>query len=253
MRILSIDIETSPNLAYVWQLYGRGLERGIAPEALVETTQIICFAAKWIEKQTEDTEAVFYSDFTDGHVPMLEAAHDLLSDADVIVHYNGLAFDEPRLNREFLTNGFLPPAPYKRVDLYRVVKAKFGFPSSKLDSVCKELGLGGKTEHDGFSLWKRCMADDPEAWGQMEQYNKRDVVLNEDLFRELMPWIPSIPSYGAMAGADVCPACGSEELIREGYAYTATARFQRFLCRDCGKWSRSSKRDHSTGVVSCVL
>jgi hypothetical protein len=248
MRILSLDVETTPNLAYVWDLFGRGVS-SISNDKLVETSQIMCFSAKWIEQRTADTDTMFHSDFFDGHSAMVAAAWKLLDTADVLVTYNGNHFDEPRLNREFISQGLMPPAPYQRVDLYRVVKKKFAFPSGKLDFVCQELGLGAKTKHDGFSLWVRCMAGDAEAWAMMEEYNRQDVVLNEELYRVMLPWIPSLPSYGAETGEDVCPACGSANLCREGFAYTKTGRFQRYSCNSCHSWSRSSHRDAHTEIV----
>lgn len=250
MRVLSIDIETSPNLAYVWSLFRID---SLSNDKLVEASQMMCFAAKWVEQDPEaESETLFYSDFANGHQEMLEAAFDLFDEADALVHYNGNTFDEPRINRELLTHGFLPPSPYKRIDLYRVIKQRFGFPSGKLDYVAQELGIGQKAEHDGFEMWKRCMVGDAAAWAQMELYNRQDVALNEELFRVLLPWIPGLPSYGAETGTDVCPACGSDDLRREGYAYTKSAKYQRFVCRSCHTWSRASRQSERTQIVQCA-
>lgn len=250
MKVLGIDIETSPNLAYVWSLFRIG---NLSNDKLVEASQMMCFSAKWIEGATEDSQTVFYSDYVNGHQSMLEAAFDLLDEADALVHYNGATFDEPRINRELLTHGFLPPSPYKRIDLYRVIRRRFGFPSGKLNYVAGELGLGQKAKHEGFEMWTRCLANDADAWAEMEKYNRQDVVLTEELFRVLLPWIPGLPSYGAESGADVCPACGSSDLRREGHAYTQSGAYQRYVCRGCHTWSRSSHRSAGTGVVQCAL
>ena len=248
MKILSLDLETSPNLVWVWDLFMRGTQ-SITNEKVVETTQMICFSAKWIGAETASTETMFWSDFKDGHEEMVNAAWDLLNITDVLVTYNGNHFDEPRLNREFISLGLMPPAPYQRVDLYRTVRKKFAFPSGKLDFVCQELGLGAKTKHDGFSLWVKCMAGDADAWAKMEEYNRQDAVLNEELYRVMLPWIPGLPSYGAWAGEDVCPGCGSDSLIRQGFAYTKTASFQRYRCSGCFTWSRASRRESGTQIV----
>jgi hypothetical protein len=246
MKILSLDVETSPNLAYVWRLFHID---SLTNDKILRASQMICFAAKWIEAESADTETMFFSDFTDGHQSMLERLFDLLDQTDVLVHYNGLTFDEPQCNRELITNGFNPPAPYKRVDLYRTIRSKFAFPSGKLDFVCQELGIGKKAEHEGFELWKGCMANNPDAWATMEAYNRQDAVLNEELYRVLLPWIPGLPSYGADLGQDVCPACGSDDLSPQGYALTKTGRYQRYLCRRCHTWSRASRRESFTRIV----
>jgi DNA polymerase elongation subunit (family B) len=243
MKILTIDIETRPNLAYVWDLFGRNMS--VSNDKLVETSQMICFAAKWMA----DDEPVFYSDFHNGHATMLGAVWALLDSADAVITYNGDHFDEPRINRELLSWEFWPPSPYKSVDLYKVIRKRFAFPSGKLDFVAQELGLGAKVQHNGFELWKQCMADDSQAWDKMKEYNKQDVLLTEELFRLMLPWIPGLPSYGAERGEDCCPGCGATDLRKEGHAYTKTGKYQRFVCRDCGVWSRATRRESGTSIT----
>jgi hypothetical protein len=241
VRTLLIDIETAPNLAYVWALF----DQNIAPSQLVESTEVICFAAKWLgEKKVH-----FYSVQKDGREAMIRAAHALLDEADVVMHYNGKRFDVPHLNREFLETGLKPPAPYQQIDLFRSVKAVFKFPSYKLEYVSQALGVGQKVKHSGFDLWVGCMAGDKAAWKLMEKYNKQDVVLLEELYEVLQAWIPQHPSHGAMLGQSVCPACGGTNLQRRGYAYTRVSAFRRYVCLDCGKWSRDTKRELSTGLT----
>lgn len=243
MRILSIDIETSPNIVYKWDLF----DKTPTPISMIEQpSRMMCFAAKWVD---ESGEPEFHSQFGENQRMMVNAAWRLIEEADVLLHYNGQSFDERKLNREFVVEGFNPPAPFLRVDLYRAVKAKFAFPSGKLDYVCRELELGQKVKHEGIDLWRKCMAGDPDAWARMESYNKQDVVLNEDLFHQIRAWIPGLPSYGAESGEDVCPACGSHNLIKQGHAFTKTGRYQRYVCGDCASWSRGSRRDQSTKIV----
>jgi RNase_H superfamily len=243
VHILSVDVETRPNIVYKWDLF----DKSITPnEFIVEASRIICFSAKWVG---EDTQPEFWSEFRHGRERMIGMAHRLFSDADVLLHYNGQSFDEPKMNTEFISLGFDPPSPYRRVDLYRAVRAKFAFPSGKLNYVCQALEIGQKTKHEGIELWRGCMEGDPQAWAKMEEYNKHDVELNEQLYEIMLPWIPGLPSYGAEIGGNVCPGCGSQELIREGYAFTKTGKYQRFVCRSCGTWSRASRREDGTGIV----
>jgi hypothetical protein len=147
--------------------------------------------------------------------------------------------------------GLGPPAPYKQVDLYQVVKRVFKFTHSKLGYVCEQLGLDTKLDHgEGFDLWVRCLHGDPAAWETMRAYCTQDTRIMEPLYDRLLPWIPNHPSYGALTGTDVCPACGSAHLQRRGYAVTTAARYRRVQCADCGKWSRETTRDGArTGVT----
>jgi len=234
MKILAIDIETRPNLAYVWDLWNQNVNL----DALVETVSVFSFAAKWLGEPTIE----FKSTFHDDKESMIRRAWDLLDQADAVVHYNGIKFDVPHLNREFVTLGLNPPSPYKQIDLLRTAKKQFRFPSNKLAHVSEALGLAGKVKHYGFRLWLDCMAGDPEAWAIMREYNIQDVALLEDLYERLKPWIVNHPSLAAMYACDVCPTCGSDSIVRDGFAVLKTARYPRFKCRSCGTWSRGTKR-----------
>lgn len=242
MKILTLDIETSPNLGYVWSLW----KQNIGLSQLVESGEVICFAAKWFGQE----EVFFHSKHHDGKQEMLNAAYNLISEADVVVHYNGKSFDMKHLNREFLLAGMTPPAPYAQVDLLNVVKSQFRFVSNKLDYVVQALGMDGKTSHTGFQLWLDCMAGNDEAWELMKTYNIHDVVLTEDLYKRVLPWIQPHPTVGLYdPSADpTCPNCNSSNLKPRGRSYTSVSAFQRYRCDDCGKWSRGGQRLNAVDV-----
>lgn len=232
-RNLLLDIETSPNVAHVWGLFNQN----ISLSQLRESTQVICFAAKWEgSKKTE-----FHSDFHNGHPDMVQAAHDLIDNADIVTHFNGKRFDMPHLRREFLLAGLPPHRPVREVDLYQVVKQKFRFVSNKLDHVLTQLGLEGKVKHSGHDLWVRCMAGDPKAWAQMKRYNIGDVVKLEPLLQRVKPWIHNYPHAGLYTHLDelTCsiPGCGGK-LQRRGRKVAELSVFQQYQCQACGAWSR---------------
>lgn len=234
-RILSLDIETSPVVAHAWALF----KQNIAINQIIEPPRTMCFAAKWMDRSLVH----FYSEFADGRENMVKAAHDLLDEADIVMHYNGDRFDLPRLNTEFIMAGLTPPAPYKSIDLYKVIRSCFGFQSNKLAYVTEQLGIGTKVKHEGHELWIKCLAGDPKAWQMMRRYNKQDVRILEELYEKLRPWIKSHPHIGLYSGQeDVCPNCGSLDQERRGYALTGQGKFQRLRCKKCGTWSRASRR-----------
>jgi DNA polymerase elongation subunit (family B) len=240
MKILTIDIETSPNLAHVWGLWNEN----IPLPRLLESGEVICFAAKWYDQK----KVMFHSVYHDGKEQMVAKAHELLTEADVVIHYNGDKFDIPHLNREIVEAGLEPPAPFASIDLFKVVKRKFRFPSNKLDYVVQKFRLGAKV-HTDYQLWLDCMAGKESAWAKMRKYNKQDVSVTEALYDKLRPWIPAHPAVGLYEGfSDVCPACGSGDLVLEGRAYTAMGVYQRYQCRGCGKWSRGNKRLEGSNV-----
>jgi len=231
MRKLVIDIETAPNLAYVWGLWNQN----VGLNQIEKTGSVICFAAKWHGSK----KVMFYSDHHDGHDDMVGAAHELMSAADAVIHYNGKAFDVKHLQREFLLGDLGPAAPHVDIDLLAVVRKKFRFPSNKLTHVSEALGLGGKVQHTGFDLWRDCMMGDDKAWALMKKYNLQDVRLTEDLYDKLLPWIDSHPNAALYNGRpNSCPKCGSDKVISNGMRSTKTMTYRRFVCNTCQSWFR---------------
>jgi hypothetical protein len=214
-------------------------------DQIIDPGGMFAFAAKWVGQRGTE----FLSDHHDGHEAMVKRAWQLLDEADAVLHFNGESFDVPHLNREFMEAGMAPPSPFKQIDLLKTVRKQGRFLSNKLAHVSKQLGLDGKVSHEGFRLWIKCLEGDEAAWKRMRRYNIRDVTLLEDAYKILQPWIVSHPSYGALAGEDVCPRCGGSDLVWRGYATTASSRFRRFQCKGCGGWGRSSMRDAKTGLT----
>lgn len=239
-KILSLDIETSPAVVYKWDLR----DRFSTPISMMVTPpRVLCFGAKWdFSKKTQ-----FYGENTMEHEEMIWTAHHLLSEADIVETYNGDSFDLPWLQASFLEYKMPPPAPYKSLDLYKVAK-KFRFPSRKLEYFSKVLGLEGKVQHSGIDLWTNCLAGDAKSWRQMTKYNIQDVRLLPQLREQLRPWLPAWFNLGIYLDADVCKWCGSEELVREGFSYLAVGVYQRWHCRRCGGWMRSSRKIGTEGT-----
>lgn len=237
-RILTLDIETSPNLAHVWSLW----KQNVSLNQLMETGNVMCFAAKWLD----DPQTMFWSE-RHGFEVMLGAAHDLLSEADAVITYNGDRFDLPTINREFLREFWSPPAPYISLDLLKAVRKNFRFHSNKLDHVVRELYIGEKAKHSGHELWVDCLRGDNRAWATMETYNRQDVQITEELALRLKPWLPNWPNPALFSDDEAlamsCPGCGGVDLKREGFRYTRVGRYQRYSCPDCGRWSTNGRRD----------
>ena len=246
MKILLLDIETAPNTAHVWGLW----QQNVGIPQLLESSYVMCWAAKWYGEK----EMMFDSIHQSNSKRMLKKIHDLLNAADAVVHYNGTKFDIPTLNKEFAIHGFAPPAPYKQVDLLRVARDQFRFPSNRLDYVAKTLGCGEKFEHEGHELWIKCMAGDKKAWKTMEEYNKTDVLLLERVYDKLKPWIKGHANHNLYRETErpCCPNCGSVELIRRGFYYTSTLRYPRYVCKSCGKWSRGDRSETVKGVRKVI-
>lgn len=232
VRILTIDIECAPTIAKVWGLYNQN----VSLTQVVEPGRVISFAAKYLGEKP-----VYYSEWDDGHDEMIRQAFRLLSDSDVVVHYNGDRFDLPTLAWEFAKLGLTRPRPFKSIDLLKVARREFRPVSRKLDFVASELGLGNKVAHEGFDLWNKVLAGDENARRRFRKYNIQDVVLTEKLYVRLLPWIPSGANLPLIAGHDTgCPNCGSTKLRMDGATYTALTEFALYQCSKCGTWVRAN-------------
>lgn len=234
MRILLLDIETVPNLAWVWRTW----MEIITPKQIVKATSMVCFAAKWYGED----KIIFDSVQESTEKAMVKRIYKLLDEADVVVHYYGEKFDVPSLNREFVKHGLTPPSPFKQVDLKRVVSNNFHLPSYKLEYVAPFFGAGQKTDvGDKWEHWLACERGDKAAWKIMKDYNIQDTALLERLYNKLMPWIKNHPNHGAYGdNKEVCPNCGGTHLQRRGSRVAKLLKYPQYQCQDCGKWFRSN-------------
>lgn len=234
-KILTWDIESKPHLVYTWGLW----DQNIGITQIKEHGGMICFAAKWLGSD----EVMFYSEFEHGKHEMIKAAHDLLSEADIVVGYNSDNYDNKRINNEFLEQHLGPVKPFMSIDLIKTNRKRFDLASRKLDYIARYTGIGQKIENAGFQLWIDCMANDPEAWAKMKEYNIGDVIVTEDLYKELQPWLFNVPHFGMWTtNGDCCPYCGSVSLTDAGESHTKVQTYPLYRCDDCTGWSRGTLR-----------
>lgn len=246
-RVLYLDIETAPTVADIWSL--RDLSVGL--NQIKVHPRVIGFGYMWQgEKRPR-----FVSEYHQSHQQMVEKAHALLTEADAMCGYNSAGFDAKHLNAEFVEAGLTPPSPYKHLDLYRVIRANFRWPSYKLQYVLQRLELGSKLSHTGHSMWTDCLGEDEErkakAWNLMKRYCIQDVAVLPSLHERLLPWLGNqfSPSLYVGGGGPACQKCASTNLEARGTAYTAQRAYPQYQCRDCGGWTRDSKASWSISAA----
>jgi hypothetical protein len=226
MKILFLDLETSPNLAHVWGLW----DQNIAITQIERSTEVLCWGARWLGSD----KVIFKSVHHHGKEAMLDELHKVMDEADVLIGWNSAAFDSKHIKREFIENGYLPPSPWVELDLMRVVRSQFKFPSNKLDYVAQKLGVGAKVSHSGFQLWLDCMAGIPKAWKMMKEYQIQDVNLLLDLYDILLPWIKNHPHVGVSEGKpEACRNCGATDIRPNGSQTTGAGRYKKYKCASC--------------------
>lgn len=251
-KVLVFDIETSPNLGYIWGKWQQDVIR------FEREWYVLCFGYKWLGERK--TNVVALPDFrgykkdpeNDYHV--VKALWELFDEADIVIAHNGDAFDIKKMNMRFLTHGLPPPSPYKSIDTYKVARKYFKHNSLKLDDLGKLLGVGQKADTGGFDTWLGCMRGDPAAWARMTKYNKQDVVLLEKVYYALRPWMDNHPGINLIEGVlNGCPKCGSTKLQRRGTLKTTKSLvYQRYQCQNCFGWSQARVAERAPTKVEFV-
>jgi len=232
-RILLLDLETAPNLGFVWGIW----EQNVID--VKKSWYLLSFAAKWAnERKTHVRCLPDYPRFKshkedDKH--LIADLWKLLDEADVVVAHNGDRFDIRKANARFVAHGLPPPSPYKSVDTLKIARKHFKFDSNRLDDLGKYLGVGRKIPHTGKHLWLGCMNGDKKSWKTMRRYNTRDVTLLERVYFKLRPWTTTHPNLTFFSRRpEECPVCESGAIKNTGFNYTRTGKRQRATCKSCG-------------------
>lgn len=231
-KVLVIDIEWRPALAYVWQMW----KINVNPDMLIDHGGMLCFCAHWAGTK----DYMFFSEWEHGKEGMAQAALELLEEADAVVTFNGDKYDIPKINGEIILAGLTPPPPPTSIDLIKTVKT-FGFNMNRMAYVAPRLGIGNKMKHEGFALWKSVMDGDKKAQKKMERYCVNDVKITAKMYSRILPFIRNHPHLD-VGGKCRCPACNSKSTQKRGYRSTRCFRTQRMRCNNCGHWFLTTRK-----------
>lgn len=239
-KVLFLDIETAPIVAYVWGLW----KNNVGLNQIQQDWHLLSWSAKWL-----NDDKIYYEDQRkakniEDDRKILEGIWKMIDEADIIVTQNGKKFDEKRLNARFIMNGFQPPSSYKHIDTLEIAKRKFGFTSNKLgymtEKLCDTYVKSGHQKYPGFELWRECMKGNIEAWEEMRTYNEIDVLSLEELFTKLSPWSDEVNFN--LYHDELISACKCGGTYKKhGYVYTQKSKFQRYKCEKCGSQVRDSR------------
>lgn len=237
-KILYYDIETAPNLSFVWGHY----EQNVIDHE--REWYMLCVSYRWEhEKKSHVTSLVdFPAEYkkdpeNDFHV--VKKLWELFDEADIVIAHNGDKFDMRKANARFVAHGLGPASPVKSVDTLKVARRYFMFNSNKLDHLGSHLGVGRKVATGGFETWAGCMRGDMKYWKLMIKYAKQDVDLLREVYYKLRPWMKNHPNLNVYDGGQNCPTCGSSSLHKRGQRYTQVATYQQWQCNDCKSYSRT--------------
>ncbi len=252
-KILLWDIETSLESVAVFSLRNQDW---IHPSNILQERYIICYSYQWLgddkvhSVSVLDDPKLFAKDpHSDKHV--MTKLHELLSEADAVVHHNGNAFDLKFSETRMLAHGLTPLPIIPHIDTLKTAKTRFFFNSNSLEYLGTLLGVGHKLDHSK-GLWLTILKEGNspkavKAIKEMVKYNKQDVLLLRDVFLKLRPYMPDYMSRHLFGNPDsTCPRCGSHHVQKRGIHRALTQLYQRFQCSKCGGWFRVRKSSGRT-------
>lgn len=245
IKILIIDIETSPIITYSWGLH----DQNISLDQMIEDWHILSYSAKFLGE-----DKIYYSDQRNekdirNDKRLVKEIWKLLDSADIVVGQNSRGFDVKKINSRMILHGMQPPSSFRQIDTMLLAKKHFGFTSNKLaylsEKLCTRYKKSKHKKFPGLELWKECLKGNKEAWKEMQHYNQIDILSTEELYTKLIPWDNSVNFNVYYDSEDSVCTCGSRDFKRNGFAYTSAGKYQRFKCTECGSELRGKTNELS--------
>ena len=242
IKRLFFDIETSYHILEIksWSL--RNYNKYFNHEDIKQHKQIICISYKW---QYEDK--VHTLDWRMGEREMIKEFIKIMGDAHEIVGHNGDRFDIKELRTRAIYYGLLMFPNYRTLDTLKKARNYFNFASNKLDYIGQYLNVGKKLDHEGFELWEKVVAGDVDALERMIKYCEQDVILLEDTFFVLNPFITHNNNFAVLTGGERwdCPECASENVEMFRFYSTPMGVIRREMkCNDCKQQYKVSNKTY---------
>lgn len=239
-KVLILDLESSPLISYHFQMW----KVNIGLKQVITKPHLLTWSAKWFREDTTFSDRLTPEEaLANDDYRIVSSLWDIMNEADVIVAHYGDKFDLPLANARFAIHKMSPLSPYKSVDTKAVASKNFKLYSNKLDAIAELFGFEGKIETD-FSLWRGCMEGDEESLIKMETYNIQDVIVLENIYEKLLPYIKNHPNVSLYTDSEekACTRCGSTDLVKLDKKHvTSVSVFDTYRCEHCGAISRERK------------
>lgn len=248
IKRLFFDIETGYYTLKIRAFQLKNYIKYFNPDCIEKQKEIICISYKW---QYEDK--VHTLDWRMGEKAMLKAFIKIMGEADECVGHNGDNFDIKELRTRCIYHGVLMFPNYRTLDTLKKSRKYFRFASNKLDYIGKYLNVGSKLDHEGFDMWIKVVEDkDPDALERMIKYCEQDVILLEDTFFVLSPFIDHNNNFSMLSGGDKwnCPECTSDDVnMFHSYSTPLGTIRREMRCNQCKKQFKVSNKTYMNMLV----
>jgi len=230
--ILIADIETSLMTVYTHYI---GNKVSISHKQIKEHSKIISISWKWFKGKGVD--ALHWKESNHDDTQMLKEFNKVARGADAIVAHNGANFDIKELRGAIAIRGLADSwCETPCIDTLSDYRRMFRFKSNRLDAIAAHIGVARKSPME-MQDWIDVENNVPGALAKMIKYNKQDVVVLEQVYEWLEPYVVPTARTRALKCRNVklihpkCDECGSTHVVKYGLYYTTG--FQKYLCKSC--------------------
>lgn len=248
IKRLFFDIETGYYTLKIRAFQLKNYIKYFNPDCIEKQKEIICISYKW---QYEDK--IHTLDWRMGEKAMLKAFIKIMGEADECVGHNSDNFDIKELRTRCIYHGVLMFPNYRTLDTLKKSRTYFRFASNKLDYISQYLNVGKKLDHEGFDMWIKVVEDkDEDALERMIKYCEQDVILLEDTFFVLSPFINHNNNFAVLSGGEKydCPECTSSNVnMFHSYSTPLGTIRREMRCKDCKKQYKVSNKTYMSMLV----
>lgn len=241
IKRLFFDIETSYIVFRAW----RTGKQWVSAENIMQDKKVICICYKW---QFEDEVHTLVWDENQNDKKIIKDFIKVLGEADEIIAHNGDRFDIKEIRTRAIKEGVLMFPKYRTLDTLKKARKYFNFHSNKLDYIGKVLNVGRKLDHEGFQLWIDVVENKKKkSLKKMVDYCIQDVILLEDVFAVLNPYIDHNTNFAVQKGEPKwkCPNCASGSVSLCHTDTTAMGYIKRHMkCKKCKKQYNISNKTY---------
>ena len=206
---------------------------------------LLVFAYKWLDEKKAHVPSVLDTCLPcDGckriHIDdraLVRQAHAIMSQADVMLTFNGKNFDIKYMQSKFMRYG-LPALPeISHVDLYQTARTKMRLTRKSLANISHYLQLTNEKTKLDWDIWRRAAKGYTKEIRYIRDHGAADIYVTQELYekhmRQYVRQHPRVSGYGP------CRRCGADTLERRGVAVTILKGQQhRYQCRTCAGWEQ---------------
>jgi uncharacterized protein YprB with RNaseH-like and TPR domain len=212
---------------------------------------ITCFGYKWLGDKTRtvlkisDSPRYSWKTCHDDSWIVREASK-VMGDAEAYIAHFGEGFDRPYMQAKFLQHGCSTVPEARLTDTCLITRKHLCLSSYSLANLAEFLEVDTQKMKKGRGWpdwWMGALRADRPSIDKMAAYCSLDVQCLEECFYKLRHIIPTryLPINAAIGQALwTCAACGGHRYQSRGSHWSEKARWQRFQCQECGRWSHSA-------------